>query len=225
MCKRVMLGLAALTLGALVWGSADAGCPLGRFCATGYNASGSGTGHIIAPRGQYAPTQVPACAGIMTLQGSGELPPPDDLGILLDEEQVFTVRMKLAGTVPTSGGQKCGLGPGEDQCNVQISVDCTDRIIKNAETGGPLLAGSNLGFGQSNNGFGPDLANYTFKLNPGEGDEICAAHGAGPFKDWSLRQAFFEACVNADCMQELCRGDQGGGGNQDRIRPWHCRPL
>jgi hypothetical protein len=217
MRKRVMLGLAILV--ALVWGSAyGQGC-IGSFCSNLFNRMGTPAGDIIAFRGAYV-SDVPACT-IATLQGTGELLPGDELGILL--EPTNTVTMKLAGTVPTSPGQPCGLGAGEDECNVLISVHCTDRTINKAETKGPLLAGA-FDFNQSNNGAGPDLANFSFKLTPPEGDLICAAHGAGLFQDFALREAFFEACVNADCTRNLCKADQGGG-NQDRIRPLHCRPV
>jgi hypothetical protein len=238
MSKRLMLSVPALSLAALACMDAYAGC-IGTFCSTGFNRSGSPAGDLIAPRGAYPLSTNNACPGIFTVdggEGGGE-----DLGIvaglgILQVEPATSVRMTLAGTVPTFSGQACGLDffGNDEGCNVRIAVDCTDRVVQ-THVPGPFRAEA-PGFNQVNFGFGPDVANFTFKLAPFVGDNICANSGAGPYRDWSLREAFYEACVNDDCLRELCRADMGGGRRQggdtvdgtapsSAIRPWHCTPI
>lgn len=230
MSKQWKLSVPALSLAALACMDAYAGC-IGSppFCSAGFNRSGSPAGDIIAARGAFPNSTNNACPFIVTPVDGGEgggdidLHQAGGLGILqVGTAPATEVSMTLAGTVRTYRGQNCGLGMGEDRdCNVRIAVDCTDRIIR-TKVQGPFEAFA-PGFNQVNFNFGPDVANFTFKLAPGVGDEICSAHQAGPYRDWSLRRAFFEACVNGECIRELCTADDGG--KPDALRPWHCRPI
>jgi hypothetical protein len=130
---------------------------------------------------------------------------------------VTSVALRIVGTE----GTDCGLDPSDnDACDVKVVVDCGGVVNKKATTPGPLTINAG-NFGQSNNGSGPDSANFTFQLSDEAKLDLCPD---GNFVDFFVREGFFETCVNGTlCVQDSCKADMGGG--QSDARPYHCNPV
>ena len=167
----VLLTLAALGALALGWGwmEVDAGCCCNpRVCASYIKGSGSPVGLVTAPGGAFAPGD-PACDVVATSDEGGYGGYGGPLITQLNGPPVVTsVTLRIVGK-----GPGCSLDPSDSEsCDVPVVVDCGGTIDKKATTPGPLTINA-PSFGQTNNGSGPDSANFTFQLNAEEKLDLC----------------------------------------------------
>jgi hypothetical protein len=127
MSKRIMIGLFALSVVAFLRTEANAGCAViagFQICAS-WITGGSEVG-LVTARGfndvgqscDVLTTQAGQPSGEPIGEGSGSAAP----SIL--QTTVATVDLKLAGTVPTTAGQQCGLDAPNDQCDIRGAAFC-----------------------------------------------------------------------------------------------------
>jgi hypothetical protein len=165
MSKGVVIGiLALLAVGglALSWVEVDAGCCCNpRVCASYIKGSGSPVG-LVTGEG-FVPPAVTACPAVSATSGGEGEGEGEGEGLLLLVEPPVVNQLDLR--IVGDEGTNCGLGPdNNDSCLVDVAVQCGDTLHKKATTPGPLTITAGT-FGQTNNGSGPDSANFTFQLS------------------------------------------------------------
>jgi hypothetical protein len=241
MYKQLVIGL--VVIGALaVWRTdANAGCiPLGDgslYCASWITGSGDPTGLVTQkPNGSTPVTTFNnnACGDVFTTSPcSGyECEGEGGFASFLAKTSVTNpstsnlspgeISFKLAGNV----GKNCGLGTGQDSCDISGNAVCGNSVKKNVTTAGPLEI-SSPGFGQTDGS--TNSANFRFQLDQNAQSALC---GSDTFIAFFAREGFFETCIGDPtggptvdrCVQEFCKTDNGGIG-QDAPRVYNCQPI
>src|SRR5439155_16496625 len=118
MSKRIMIGLFALSVVAVLRTEANAGCAViagFQICAS-WITGGSEVG-LVTTQGFTAFAGVQSCA--VTTNAT---PPSTELVAL--QAPASPVNFKLAGTVPTTASPQCGLDSPNDQCDIRGVVFC-----------------------------------------------------------------------------------------------------
>lgn len=220
MCKRVMISLFTMSVVALVWTDANAGCSiiLGKQVCTS-KATGSGLPIdlvIVNATGDdgFEPDDN-ACSAVDECQGAG-CEGGDGISIL-QATPVTSLNLRLVGT----GGEDCGLGPDDNEsCAIEGVALCEGSTNKKATTPGPLKVDS-PGFAQTD--FDTNSANFRYQLDAFQQEALCPG---GTFEAFFPREGFFETCVNGDdfCAREFCKVDLGGI-QRDVPRIYNCQPL
>lgn len=199
MCKRVMIGLFTLSVVALVWTDANAGCP-GNVCASWIHGSGYPTGLVTVNVSDFEANSA-ACPFVTTGGGGGDGDP--------------TVLLRLLGKV----GTNCGFG-GNESCDIEGVGVCGASTNKNVTIPGPLIVSSGDGFGQTDGS--TNSANFRFQLDTSQQTAVC---GSEMFIAFFARRGFYEACVNGtNCNRQDCTADLGGIKKGD-VRVLHCKQL
>jgi hypothetical protein len=237
MFKQLMIGL--LAIGALAIWQTDvkAGCiPLGdgsQYCAAWITGSGDATGLATQKANGSNPVTTfnnAACQDVFTTSPcTGEC---EAFASFLAQTPVTTsstsnlaageISFKLAGNV----GKNCGLGAGQDDCDITGVAVCGTSVKKNVTTAGPLEIFS-PGFAQTD--FSTNSANFRFQLGGDAQQTLC---GTDTFIAFFAREGFFETCIGDPigsstidkCVQEFCKTDDGGIG-QDAPRVYNCQPI
>jgi hypothetical protein len=221
MLKQFLIAIFAISLVAILWTDANAGCTTisgTRVCASWITGSGMPTGLVTQkPEGNNLPQPSNnACQDVFTDQGGGE---EEFLVTLSATTAAPDITLKLAGTA----GTNCGLGGSQnDDCDIMGTAVCGASTKKNVTTPGPLTVFS-PGFAQTDNS--TNSANFRFQLSSFEQDYLC---GPDTFIAFFAKEGFYEACIddgsNFGCVQEYCTADLGGI-TTDEPRVLHCRPI
>jgi len=239
MSKRIMIGLFALSVVAVLRTEAIAGCAdFAGFQICADWITGGSASSVLAVEGPAGTpdTTTPACA--VTPGG----PPSEALAAAL-ATPVFRpgVDLKLVGTKPNATSPTCGFGATEQSCDIEGVVFCvppsTVAIARRddeddvdhprgqpATTRGPLTVRAE-GFSQTDPnarlGAGRSFAAFRFQVDPFEQDKLCSPSTTGGFQTFVPRKGLFEACVTSPptttggttttrCLRESCSVKVGG---------------
>ena len=242
MSKRVLIGLFALSVVALLRTDANAGCAViagFQICADWITGgSAASVLAVEAPAGTPDTTSSSACVVTTNPSESITFSP----SALLTTASLSPVSLKLVGTV----GMNCGLGTTDNQtCLIDGVVFCAppstvasagdDEDDLNHTRGlratvpGPLTVQA-AGFSQTDPtarmGSGRSFAGFRFQVPALQQDLLCPATTTGGFQTFVPRKGNFEACVtNAGttrCLREFCQVKVGGPND---VKTYGCRNI